>query len=373
MTEPLVPAHVDLRDFAFMPLEVARLRDSAIVDQVSGEEFRAAILLWCASWHQLPAGSLPDDDRQLAKFAGYGRVVSEWLKVKDGALYGFVRCSDGRLYHPVIAEKAVEAWEKKHEYQERVSQRSEQARAAAEARWGKKDPETTAAAKPTQPEGEETAKPAAPPSSADANAHDEPEQCERNASAMPKGRSKGQGEVRDREKETRAPERAAAARAGEGRGSDELGPWLRSLVGQLPVLVDPNIGPILALIDEGLTRSDIEAGIAAAIEKSHKKPRCWADFDGWIRRAAKDRLAAAPAGTVPPKPVDPAVERRGRLAQAKGFVRDKRWSDSWGPRRGEPGCVVSDELWAQADREVAAEAAAARERASGSNGSAARH
>lgn len=136
-TTPLVPPDVDLRDFAFMPLDVARLRDSKIVDEVDGEAFRAAILLWCAAWHQVPAGSLPNDDGQLAKFAGYGRVVSEWLKVKDGALYGFVLCSDGRLYHPVVAEKAVEAWEKKAEYAERSNARAEKARAAAQARWGK--------------------------------------------------------------------------------------------------------------------------------------------------------------------------------------------------------------------------------------------
>lgn len=66
-----------------------RLRDSKIVDEVSGDEFRAAVLLWCAAWHQVPAASLPDDDAQLAKFAGYGRVVKEWLKHKAGALHGF--------------------------------------------------------------------------------------------------------------------------------------------------------------------------------------------------------------------------------------------------------------------------------------------
>lgn len=110
---PLVPADVDLRDFPFMGLDVRRLRDSRIVATVEAEEFRAAILLWCASWHQVPAGSLPDDDIELAQLAGYGRVVKEWRKVRTGAMYGMVRCSDGRWYHPIVAEKAVEAWESK--------------------------------------------------------------------------------------------------------------------------------------------------------------------------------------------------------------------------------------------------------------------
>ena len=110
LPNPLTPADCDLRDFAFMPLDVVRLRDSELSIQVTGEEFRAAVLLWCASWHQVPAASLPDDDKTLAQLAGFGRVVSEWRKVRDGALRGWVACVDGRLYHPVVAEKARDAW-----------------------------------------------------------------------------------------------------------------------------------------------------------------------------------------------------------------------------------------------------------------------
>ena len=113
MTHPLVPADVDLRDFAFMPLDVVRLRDSDLAALEEPATCWAAVLLWCASWHQLPAASLPDDDRVLANLAGFGRVVREWAKVKEGALRGWVRCSDGRLYHPVVAEKALDAWRSK--------------------------------------------------------------------------------------------------------------------------------------------------------------------------------------------------------------------------------------------------------------------
>ena len=107
---PLTPSNCDLRDFAFMPLDVVRLRDSDIAALSSGEEFRSAVLLWCASWHQIPAASLPNDDKVLAQLAGFGRVVAEWKAVKEGALRGWVLCSDNRLYHPVIAEKANDAW-----------------------------------------------------------------------------------------------------------------------------------------------------------------------------------------------------------------------------------------------------------------------
>ncbi|PVX84330.1 DUF1376 domain-containing protein [Paraburkholderia unamae] len=110
LPNPLTPADCDLRDFPFMPLDVVRLRDSDLAIQVSGEEFRAAVLLWCAAWHQVPCGSLPDDDRTLSQLAGFGRVLTEWQKCRDGALRGWLKCSDGRIYHPVVAEKARDGW-----------------------------------------------------------------------------------------------------------------------------------------------------------------------------------------------------------------------------------------------------------------------
>lgn len=112
---PLVPADVDLRDFAFMPLDVRRLRDSSLVAKKKADEALAAILLWCASWHQQPASSIPDDDFELAQLAGYGRAAKEFRRIRVGALHGFIHCSDGRFYHPVVAEKAAEAWNRKLE------------------------------------------------------------------------------------------------------------------------------------------------------------------------------------------------------------------------------------------------------------------
>lgn len=111
---PPVPPHVDLTDFPFFPLDAVRLRDSDLSVKASGDEFKAAVLLWCASWHQVPAASLPNDDALLAKFAGYGRTETEaWKAIRTGALRGFKECGDGRLYHALMAEKANEAWQGK--------------------------------------------------------------------------------------------------------------------------------------------------------------------------------------------------------------------------------------------------------------------
>ena len=62
--------------------------------------------LWLESWQQVPAGSLPDSDRMLARLSQCDR----WPKARAHSLRGWVPCSDGRLYHPVVCEKALEAW-----------------------------------------------------------------------------------------------------------------------------------------------------------------------------------------------------------------------------------------------------------------------
>ena len=110
LPEPLVPANVDLRDFPYMPMEVARLFGSEFHSRVDDSEWRAGVTLWLKSFHQVPAASLPDDDVALARLAELGRDVRAWRRIKRNALRGWVRCHDGRLYHRVVAEKALEAW-----------------------------------------------------------------------------------------------------------------------------------------------------------------------------------------------------------------------------------------------------------------------
>ena len=103
-----------------MPLDVVRLVDSDLFAKSTGNEFKAAVALWCKSWLQIPAASLPDDDRVLAHLSGTGTA---WKKCKAMALRGWTRCSDGRLYHPVVAEKARKAWEARLDQRERAAKR----------------------------------------------------------------------------------------------------------------------------------------------------------------------------------------------------------------------------------------------------------
>lgn len=115
LPEPLTPADCDLQDFPFMPLHVARLRDSDLASEAHPEACWYAVLLWAASWHQLPAASLPDNDVVLARLCGLGRDVRTFAEHRAEALRGFVLCSDGRLYHPVVAEQARSAWDSKRQ------------------------------------------------------------------------------------------------------------------------------------------------------------------------------------------------------------------------------------------------------------------
>lgn len=110
MTAPLTPRDCDLRDFPRMMIDIPRLFGSEFDATANDAEWRCGVTLWLKSFHQVPAASLPDDDAALARLCGLGRDVRSWKKCRDMALRGWVKASDGLLYHPVVAEIALEAW-----------------------------------------------------------------------------------------------------------------------------------------------------------------------------------------------------------------------------------------------------------------------
>lgn len=110
MHDPMTPADCDLRDFPRMMIDIPRLRASAFDATPDDSAWRAALNLWMSSWHGDPAASLENDDGALCKAAGLGRDLKTWRKVESVALRGWELCSDGKLYHPTVAEFALEAW-----------------------------------------------------------------------------------------------------------------------------------------------------------------------------------------------------------------------------------------------------------------------
>ena len=136
--DPLTPHDCDLRGMPYMPIDMVRLFDSDFYALTTGDEFKAGFSLWAKAFLQVPAGSLPKNDKLLAHLSGAGK---DWPKVKAMALHGWFECSDGRLYHHVVAEKAREAW------QARLDRRA-RTEAARQARHKHSDTEPTGSATP---------------------------------------------------------------------------------------------------------------------------------------------------------------------------------------------------------------------------------
>jgi hypothetical protein len=109
-----------------MPLDVRRLLTSETWIEASDDPKlgHALVSLWCESWQQVPAGSLPNNERVLARFAMCD--APEWERIRERALEGWQLCSDGRLYHPVVAEKARDSWQRKLAQRERTRSATEE-------------------------------------------------------------------------------------------------------------------------------------------------------------------------------------------------------------------------------------------------------
>jgi hypothetical protein len=118
---PLTPADCNLRGMPYMPMKVAQVLQSETFGLTTGDEFKAAFALWCASWMEVPAASLPNDERML----DFLSRSKNWKKVRDMALRGWVLCEDGRLYHPVIAEAALDAWDKRSDFRDKEDSKND--------------------------------------------------------------------------------------------------------------------------------------------------------------------------------------------------------------------------------------------------------
>lgn len=103
----------------------------------------------------------------------------------------------------------------------------------------------------------------------------------------------------------------------------------REAVGQEPVCCAQDFHVIEALIDSGMTEADVMAGIVEGLEKADREFRFrdWRNFRGWIRTAAKNRLAGkprnltkAPPAKPPDNPDDPVLEFPGGFRRPTSFV-----------------------------------------------------
>ncbi len=101
---PLVPADTDLRRYLWFPLPVAEITRGAWWLNATPSAKGVMLTLMCEAWHQIPAASLPSDRRSLTRL---GHVPSKTGRVMAEIMSEWVMCSDGRLYHPMLAESAI--------------------------------------------------------------------------------------------------------------------------------------------------------------------------------------------------------------------------------------------------------------------------
>lgn len=108
---PLTPPECDVRSHDWFALKFRQVRDSEFWLNASDRVRVVSLHLWGCAYEQVPAASLPDRDDRLAELAGYGMFgLSQWREIRNEVLAAWIKCSDGRWYHPTLAEVALEAW-----------------------------------------------------------------------------------------------------------------------------------------------------------------------------------------------------------------------------------------------------------------------
>lgn len=108
ITAPPIPADADLRHMPGYMIDVQSLLGSDLAAFGDPAANWYAVMAWCAALHQVPAGSLPDDDGKLAYLVRLGRDIKTWRRFRArGALHGWVKFSDGRLYHPAVTANVL--------------------------------------------------------------------------------------------------------------------------------------------------------------------------------------------------------------------------------------------------------------------------
>lgn len=99
---------LDVQRLPYMPLQIERLRKSKawLRCKRNPEIAFYMVNLWMRAWHEIPAGSIEDDDDVLADAAMC--APDRWEELKDDILKGWDR-RDGRVWHSTVIEIATEA------------------------------------------------------------------------------------------------------------------------------------------------------------------------------------------------------------------------------------------------------------------------
>lgn len=310
--EPLVPAECELRDFPFTPIFRARLFGSGFHSKSTDAEWRAGVTLWLKSWDQSPSGSLPDDDVELCRLAELGRDLKAWRKVREGALRGWILCSDGRLYHRVVAEGVLEAWARKQAQRNRTH-------AAREARLSQRLSQSASA-------------------SVTENATDTATEDVTASVTASKGQGQGQGIDNSCSK----PDADAPDRTG---GQPAYTPEFESFWSGYPDRRTQSKKRAFAewrklkAADRALASSALPAFVAHLAEQRAKSPtRQTLHAERYLSQRRFETLLE------PDQPPASSASQDARWASMLNAHAAGHWSPIWGNPPGEPGCKINPEF-----------------------------
>jgi uncharacterized protein YdaU (DUF1376 family) len=126
---------LDVQCLPYMPLQIERLRKSKawLRCKRNPEIAFYMVNLWMRAWHEVPAGSIEDDDDVLADAAMCS--PEKWEELKDEILMGWER-RDGRVWHSTVTEIATDSVSKLRRNKSRTA-------AAREARELQRQPSVT--------------------------------------------------------------------------------------------------------------------------------------------------------------------------------------------------------------------------------------
>jgi len=116
--------------YPYFPFYPKDFTSDGLVEAMSTEEVGAYILLLCRSWREVPRGSLPTDDRILAKWARLD--ADHWAVAKAAVMAAFTSGTDGRVHQKRLRRE----WEK---LQTLKTKRVAIAEKAAKKRWDMHD------------------------------------------------------------------------------------------------------------------------------------------------------------------------------------------------------------------------------------------
>lgn len=133
--------------FPFYPDDFASDGD---VEAMSIAQVGAYMLLLCKAWREDPVGSVPDDDRRLARWARM--TPEEWSEAKPAVMVPFTLRTDGRWHQPRMQREFMKL-------RESSRRRAEAGTEGAKKRWGNRIRDGNAMAMPSESHGTTNAKP----------------------------------------------------------------------------------------------------------------------------------------------------------------------------------------------------------------------